>query len=271
MQPLIDGDFLLYEIGFAVEVGWEGENSPPFDYVIESVSNKIGNICALVDATVPPIIFFSSKRNFRTDIAKTTPYKQRASRKPYHYHNTKAYLKGKYECREHDGLEADDLMAIEQYARGDETIICTRDKDLRIVPGWHFGWELGSQPQYGPKVVSPFGRIELSPDRKSIKGEGLLFFYAQCLTGDPVDTVPGLGRVGAVGAFKILEGSVDEGDAFNRVREAYRASYGDVGDEKLLEQGRLLWMTKELKEDGNPVLWEFPVDGVENQKQQTMD
>jgi 5'-3' exonuclease len=117
---------------------------------------------------------------------------------------------------------------------------------------------MGNQPQYGPKTVSPFGGIELSLDRKSIKGEGLLFFYAQCITGDGVDTVPGLGGAGAVKAFKLLEGSVDELDAFKRVLEAYRGVHGPLAEEKLLEQGRLLWMTKTLDKEGHPVLWEMP-------------
>jgi 5'-3' exonuclease len=103
-----------------------------------------------------------------------------------------------------------------------------------------------------------FGEITLSPNRNSIKGEGLLFFYSQCLTGDKVDSIPGLEGCGPIKAFEILDGCVDSQDAFNRVLEAYRGVYGDKAEEELLEQGRLLWMTRELHPDGSPVLWEFP-------------
>ncbi len=157
-----------------------------------------------------------------------------------------------------DGLEADDLLAIEQTRRPLETIICTRDKDLRAVPGWHYGWELGNQPQYGPQLVSELGEIRLSADRRSVKGEGLLFFYSQCITGDSVDTVAGLPRFGAVKAFEILSGCQSSYNAFERVLEAYRGVYGPLAEEMLLEQGRLLWMTRQLDEKGNPVLWQFP-------------
>ena len=44
MQPLLDADVLLYEIGFAAETGWKGESNPPFDYVSELLDNRIGNI-----------------------------------------------------------------------------------------------------------------------------------------------------------------------------------------------------------------------------------
>jgi 5'-3' exonuclease len=258
MQPLIDGDILLYEIGFAAEAGWQQAGFPSFDYVAELLHNRIGNICAITESTAPPILFITGKTNFRNDIAKRTPYKERPSNKPWHYKNLKAYIPSVWDTRCTEGLEADDLMSIEQCRRPGETIICTRDKDLRMVPGWHYGWELGNQPQFGPFLVENAGRVSLSTDRKSIKGEGLLFFYSQCLTGDKVDTIPGLDGCGAVGASKILDGCVDPLDAFRRVRGVYKNVYGDKADEYLLETGRLLWMTRELHEDGSPVLWEFP-------------
>lgn len=258
MQCLIDADVLCYEVGFAAEAGWQQAGFPPFDYVMELLHNRIGNICAITNSTEPPILFFTGKTNFRYEIAKTKPYKDRPGNKPWHYHNIKAYLKAVYDWREQEGLEADDLMAIEQTRRGNDTIICTRDKDLRAVPGWHYGWELGNQPQFGPELVDEFGYIKLSSDRSTIKGTGLLFFYSQCLTGDAVDSIPGIPRCGAVKAFNILEGSQTPTEAFNRVVEAYKGFYEDVWEEKLLEQGRLLWMTRELNDEGKPVLWSFP-------------
>ncbi len=265
MQPLIDGDVLLYEIGFAAEAGWKSPGFPHFDYVADMFEMRLANLLAITEATQPPIFFFTGKTNFRTEIAKLSPYKARNSFKPFHYYNLKAYIRGKYEYRQVEGLEADDLMAIEQCKhdgnplyRGTPTIICTRDKDLRAVPGWHYGWELGNQPQFGPKFVSEFGNIELSLDRKSIKGEGLLFFYSQCLTGDKVDTIPGLPGCGVVYAFDKLSGCLTSQDAFKAVLEAYRSLYGASAEEQLLEQGRLLWMTRELDEEGKPVLWQLP-------------
>lgn len=272
MQPLIDGDVLLYEIGFAGETGWQGEDIPPFDYVADLLDTRISNICHSVGANLSPILFLTGKTNFRNDIAKRQKYKDRPSHKPFHYHNLKAYIKGKYDYRCTEGLEADDLMAIEQVRNHEEfygkvcpvsgtgeehiwTIICTRDKDLRQVPGWHYGWELANQPSFGPELVDEWGYIRLSTDRKKITGVGLLFFYSQLLTGDKVDTIPGLDGCGPVAAFKILEGSKTSPDALKRCYEAYKAKYGMSGYAEMLEQGRLLWMTRKLRDDGTPILW----------------
>lgn len=221
---------------------------------------RVNNVCAIIDSTEPPIIYFTGKTNFRSELAKRQKYKERPSNKPWHYYNLKAYIQAVYETRCVEGLEADDLMSIEQTSRPTETIICTRDKDLRQVPGWHYGWELGNQPSFGPLLVLNPGLLSLSDDRRKLNGYGDLFFYGQLLTGDRVDTVPGLGGCGPVKAFDILFGCGSSQEAFNRVREAYRGVYGDSAEEEMLEQGRLLYMTRELNEDGSPKLWEFPND-----------
>jgi hypothetical protein len=265
MKPLIDSDILCYEIGFAAEAGWKSPGFPTFDYVAELLELKIANICAIVEATEPPTFYLTGKTNFRTEIAKRHPYKNRPSLKPFHYHNIKAYLNCKYDTITSEGMEADDLMAIRQCQhqgnplyRGTETIICSRDKDLRQVPGWTYSWELGNQPQFGPVYIDTFGTLQLSSDRKKLSGTGLKFFYAQCITGDRVDTVPGIDDMGAVSAYEILKEAKTEQEAYGATLAAYRKVYGDDAEKELLEQGRLLWMTRELHEDGSPVLWELP-------------
>lgn len=255
LQPLIDADVLVYECGFAAETGWKGEGAPPFDYAAQQLDSRIANICAMVEATEQPILFLTGKGNFRYHIAKRQKYKDRAGNKPFHYKNLIAYIKGKYDYRITEGLEADDLMAIEQTSRPDETIICTRDKDLRAVPGWHYGWELGNQPQFGPERVEGVGRITLSRDRKSIKGVGILFFYSQLLTGDKVDSIPGLEGCGPVKAHEVLKDCTTSQEALRGVYKAYKEKYGMDAYAEMLEQGRLLWMTRSLREDGSPVLW----------------
>lgn len=285
MHPLIDGDILVYEVGFAAETAWKGENKgvdidvnpPPFDRCADLLDSRISNTCAIVGATVPPTLFLTGKENFRYDIAKRVPYKGGRGKKPFHYKNLIAYIKGKYEFRLTEGLEADDLMSIEQtltesILQGNplysgprvRTIICTRDKDLRQVPGMHYGWELANQPQFGPEEVSELGNVSLSANRKKIRGTGVLFFYSQTLTGDTVDSIPGLPGCGPVKAYEILEHAKTEEEAFRSVLTAYKVSYPETAESELLEQGRLLYMTRQLNEDGSPQLWEFPLFTLEN-------
>lgn len=257
-KPLIDGDVIRYEIGFASEVGWQQEGVPPFDYVADKVDNLINHLCVVTESTLPPVIYFTGKTNFRTDIAKRQKYKDRLSNKPYHYKNITAYLKGKYEWKEREGFEADDLMSIDQVEDIHGTIICTRDKDLHTTPGWVYGWELGNQASFGPDFCDTYGHISLSEDRKKIRGRCDKFFYTQCLTGDPTDTIPGLPRCGPVKAFSIVEATTTPVEGYQAVLEAYRATYGDTAEKELLEQARLLWMVKSLNEDGSPKMWEPP-------------
>lgn len=271
MQCLLDADVLRYEIGFASETAWKGmnpeqdkqwliENPPPWDMVEDMLLNRIMHIETVCEADAPSIYFFTGKTNFRNLIAKKQPYKMRKGNKPFHYYNLTAYMKGRYDFRQTEGLEADDLMAIYQKSRIEDgsTIICTRDKDLRQVSGWHFGWELGNSPQFGPYYVEGYGDITLNAKRE-LKGYGPKFFLAQCIMGDATDSIPGLPGKGPVYAFDIVGPTSSYEEGCEAVLATYEAYYGHpvIARDELLEQGQLLYMTRQLNEDGSPILWEF--------------
>lgn len=279
MQPLIDGDILVYEIGWAADTGWKAKRDwkegdppldpPPFEYVAELLDNRIAEICGAVMATHRPIIYLTGKGNFREAIAKRKPYKgtRKEDGKPWHYANIWAYLQGAYNAIIIEGMEADDAMCIDQIIAsriGRDTIICTRDKDLRQCPGWHFGWELGNQPQFGPEFVEGWGYISLSDDNKKLRGVGEKFFYAQLIMGDPVDNILGLPKSGPKAAFDIVGNTQTREEAFKAVLEAYRGFYGDSAEAEMLEQGQLLWMVRELNEEGKPVMWQLLKENYEN-------
>lgn len=218
----------------------------------ELLENKIANICALVDATVPPKIFLTGKGNFREKIATIQPYKgNRDTPKPFHYNNLRAYMVGVLGAEMVEGMEADDALSL---AQREDTIICSRDKDLMQVPGWHYSWECGKQPSFGPFFVEGYGEISLD-DKRKLKGYGNKFFLAQCLLGDRTDNILGIPKCGAVAAFELLGHTTTYEEGLEAVRGAYKGFYGDDGDMYLLENGQLLWMTRELNEHGEPVLW----------------
>lgn len=254
MRCLIDADVLQYEVGFAAQTA-SGEEIPPWPMVEEMLEYRIQYIENECEATEKSTMFFTGKDNFRYAIAKRSPYKNRPSHKPYHHRNIKRYLQCFYDCRELDGYEADDLMSIEQSASGGTTIICTRDKDLRSVPGWHYGWELNGQPSFGPRKLSGYGDIALDSKRTKITGWGLKFFLSQCLTGDATDTIPGLPKCGPVASYELLHATRSYEEGLEAVAEAYHNKYGPTGPQELTEQAQLLWMTRRMDEQGKPVLW----------------
>ena len=259
MKPLIDADILVYQAAFGGEDRESGEVFG-FDNVGELIDKAIATICAAVYATETPSIFLTGGVNFRNEIAVTKPYKGGRKEKPFHYKNARAYIMSLPGAVMTDGIEADDAMAIEQTSRikFKDTVICTRDKDLRQVPGFHYGWEHYLQPEFFMKWVDPLGYLEYDEEKNKISGTGSLFFCSQLITGDPVDNIPGLPRKGPKKAYDTLKDVKTEEEAIVAVAELYKESFGDFWKDFLLEQGRLLWMVRELDAEGKPVMWEIP-------------
>lgn len=266
MKPLIDGDILRYEIGFAAEVGWKAkvddkEAIPPFNYVEEVLLSRIETICQEVKADEPYQIYLSGNNNFRDKIATVKPYKaNRKANKPWHFNNLTVYLSDVLNAKVVDGMEADDAMAIDHISSNNSTIICSRDKDLRQLPGWFYSWELGKQASFGPINIEREGSLTLTKDKK-LTGTGLAFFYAQCLIGDSVDNIPGCPGVGPVNTYENLSTASSSKEMLEIVLDRYYQQYGPQDFKiRLLEQGRLLWLCRRLNEDGTPQMWEIGLE-----------
>lgn len=269
LTPHIDGDILVYEAATAAEVGWKSGDVAPFDYVEGLLEGYIQNIKTGCSTTLEPVIFLSTDNNFRYNIATVKPYKgnRKHGERPWHYENVRVHLQAAYNCVVCDGWEADDGLAM---AQCESTIICSRDKDLRQVEGWHYSWEKGCQAEIAPFKVEGMGDLGLSsrvvtPSNPTkapytvykCRGTGMKWFYAQCLMGDAVDNIPGCKGVADLGAYNILKDCETDEQCLEAVLNKYKDVYGEEAEERLLEQGRLVWMVRELDEEGNPVMWSF--------------
>lgn len=271
MTPLIDADILVYEASRSAEIGWKSGGCPPFDYVESLLINAVNSIMFDVRQEFrhvnPPIMFLSTDNNFRYKLATTVPYKGNRNHKerPFHYENVRAYIKAAFNTIVCDGWEADDGLAM---AQNESTIICSRDKDLKMVEGWHYTWTNGFVDCPKPEFVVQPGYVTLKeriakPKNKppykvyTCKGTGLKWFYAQCLMGDTTDNIPGIKSVGAKMAYELINPCKDEEECYKIVRETY-IKYGG-SDELLLEQARLLWMVREKNKDGTLKMWRPPV------------
>lgn len=82
--------------------------------------------------------------------------------------------------------------------------------------------------------------------------------YAQILMGDVTDNIPGLDGMGPSKTAKVLAGAESEGELYALTLEAYRAVHGEDAEGALEEQARLVFMVRELDENGNPVMWRKP-------------
>lgn len=277
MKPLIDGDIIVYEAASAAEAAWMSGGIAPFDYVEGLLESTVMSICAAVKATSDLIFFLSTDKNFRNDIAVTKPYKgnRKHESRPFHYENIRAYIPARWETIICDGYEADDGMAMFQVnaiRQGMDTIICSRDKDMRQVPGWHYTWARAGQVESGPDWVDGLGHLSLSsrkvvptnPDKKpytvyKCRGDGIKWFYAQCLVGDATDNIPGLSGCGDLKAYELLNECESELDCHKVVLDAYNIVWGvDKGLEKMKEQAQLVWLVRGLHEDGSLIMWDHP-------------
>lgn len=274
MIALVDGDVLRYMIGFACQgtyykVGdyefdakadakiYVQENNldasliiqgiaPESEHVVistlETMLNRIKIDCQADDLQ----IYLSGKGNFREKIAVTTKYKgSRAdSVKPYHYPTISKHLLEQHGAILVEGQEADDALGIAQFtdhlmssSKQDlDTVICSIDKDLRMIPGWHYNLT--------------HNRIEYVSEE-----EALINFYKQLLTGDSTDDIIGLKGIGPAKAEKILGGCTTEAQLIHAVGMAYATAKDMEPDPeaRLLENGRLLWIRRIPDE-----LWEIP-------------
>ncbi len=218
----------------------------------------------------------AGKKQYRFKLAFSKQYKNRDSKKPPFFEFCRWYIQETYETVVCTKNEADDEMAIWQYqanellvqdgaAQGSKqarlfsgTCIVTKDKDLRMIPGWHSNPNL---EKGSPFWVDRIGWLEPKYDSNGkmteCKGAGLKFFFAQVLMGDPVDTYPGLPFCGPVAAYDLLNGLTQEHELKEAVLEKYAARFGKkmikfkayTGEKvyvdfiKLfVEQARLAWM-----------------------------
>ena len=176
-------------------------------------------------------VYLTGSNNFRYEVAKTAPYKgNRKGSKPLHLPSVREHILGKYPTTVAEGQEADDLMAIEATKLGPETILASIDKDFKQVPCKHYNF-----------LHDTWDEVDI--------WTGLKFFYEQILTGDSVDNIIGLYRVGPKKAKGMLESCKTEQDLWNACVKAYD---GDV--ERVIENARLLWLRRH---EGQ--MWEPPL------------
>jgi 5'-3' exonuclease len=189
---------------------------------------------------------FSGTGNFRFDVASTQKYKGNRDgfEKPEHWSTVNDYLKENYPNAVVNDREADDYLA-ERQRRSGNTIICTRDKDLLVTPGWHYRWSCGeNQPEVPPHFVSEW--------------EAWFNFFVQCLIGDTTDNILGCGErrptsragkkvlwrfgVGKKSARALLENCHNQYAMYQTVRMEYYKLFGEDWEWKLLENARLLFV-----------------------------
>ena len=236
MLGLIDYDIIGYEWGFKNEGASEEEALESVDLFINFLNMRL----MLSDYKG----YFTGDGNYREDAATIQPYKgNRNQEKPIHYQAIKDYLISEHGGVVVDGMEADDALGIEQTLVPD-SIIITRDKDLRMIPGMKYYWAFRDGHESLFEVIEP---------------EGMNFFYHQILTGDSGDHVPGLFKcTGTKASAKIKQGLNEATDKEEYILKTWIAAhykaFSDAKVDRLDESMVRERCIKEINEIGT-LLW----------------
>lgn len=195
------------------------------------------------------VCFGHPTKNFRHDVATIQDYKAGRGDRPPHYYVVRDYLREHYAYYEaEEWLEDDDVMASFQTQlmvdEGVETVICSQDKDMLQVPGWHYNTR--SKELFEVSVV-----------------QGLKEFYKQLISGDGTDTIPGLyaltgkrnSKKFAEDIDAILAEPADEMEVYEYVHQLYSNAFG-TGDYQvdaiLTEVGNLLYLRRAWVDSWHP-------------------
>lgn len=242
LVPLIDGDIITYRCGFACK------DEEPVQNALHSVKLTVADIVRQTKKLENEVsfggeeyrLFITGKGNFREKIATIQEYKgnRKLLPKPKYYEEIREYMVNRLGAIVVNGMEADDAIGIEQYKNKDKsTCICSIDKDMNMIPGWHYNF-----------VTKKFYYVK--------KDLADLYFLYQVLQGDRIDNVPGLRKVGPATALKILESNdFDFVKCVKAVEEEYRKRYEGNLDYKsaLIEIANLLWIKRAENDTG--VIW----------------
>ena len=232
-------------------------NADPEDYLVERVKVFDGPEVAKMaaKATMESILdklqvsdykaYLTGEGNYRFKRATIKPYKGHRPERPKYHAVVRDYLINYWKAEVIDGMEADDRLGIEQYymfsrakcpSFGIEktkqdlqlecnTVICSIDKDLKMIPGWHYNF-VTDEKVFIDEV------------------EAYRNFYRQCITGDTTDNIPGLYHITGNKATRQVLDKLEDcktiAELSNYVAELYKGH-----EEQLDEISDLLWICRQ--------------------------
>jgi len=223
---LIDGDLIVYRIGFTTE-----KDSPEIAYIrTEELIRGILDACEASEYFV--CISPTGGKTFRHRLYPEYKANRKEVKKPVHYEALREYLQEAHSASVGEDEEADDLLGQYQSEIGPKAILASTDKDLNQIPGWHYNFVTKLKYHMEPL-------------------EAIKCFYIQLLMGDNSDNIPGIPGIGIAKATQAIDPLKSESAMVERARAMYGAAFGP-DSESLLQRNAIL-----LKIRGtNDYLWE---------------
>lgn len=228
-KALIDGDNLAIASAATAE---EDESW----IACARAKEMLERILADVNATEYEI-WLSGSDNFRYSVYPEYKAKRYDAKRPKWEKEVKQYLVDEWQANYSQGCEADDMIGVRQMAEIG-TIACHLDKDINMIPGRHYNWELR---RLG-KIIRHAKEYTVTTE------EAIRFFYYQMLTGDPTDNIKGVPGIGPKKAEILLDScEASEEKYFQMVRDQYGS------DEEMEMNGKCLWIWRRMND-----IWSMP-------------
>lgn len=241
LELRIDADFYAYRCcqSNEEELDW-GEDlitiASNFKNVIRQFKSEIDSMVKRFDAS-SVTLYFSDTSNYRKVV--DPEYKgKRTKRKPVGYRKLLEWCTTNYKVVRVKNVEADDALGMDCHLSPEEFILVSPDKDMKQISCPQFDGE-------NERYVTP--------------EDADLFFWTQCLTGDPVDGYKGVPGVGAVGAQKILR-EVKDGNYWPTILDAYTKA--GLTEEDAIRNARLARILRPGEYNSTtqePILWTPPL------------
>jgi len=198
MIALIDSDLVAFRCAASCQK--QGVVTEDFGIAQGRASNLLLNIFSEVRA-MDRVLYLSGGENFRKAIVPTYKANRVDQEKPHYLEPLREYLVTEWGAKVTDGIEADDALGIHQStAQVGTTVICSLDKDLKQVPGYHYTWEMNGTGSTGKAWKREAALSFIKPQ------EAMFNFYWQMVMGDRADNVPGFDGKMRAAVPKFLEG-----------------------------------------------------------------
>lgn len=269
ITAVIDGDLLLYKVGFAAEKrtvkavhssgdveehktrtalkkSLEGSSRSYDEYTIEDVQtpepveNALHSVKVMVERLKKECnadkieIYLGKGESFRTYFDLPYKYKgQRSDIKPIHKDAIADYLVNKYKAQYVEHIEADDKVCMRGYdgwkSKGRETTIVC-STDKDATHGPCILYNWDKMEH--PTPIQGLGSLSIN-NKSKVSGHGRSFMYFQWVWSDPVDhyAAADIANVkwGEMGAYKLLKDCKTDKDYVEAVLKKFKGWYDAPG------------------------------------------
>lgn len=163
---LIDADIVCYRCAASCEK--QGVVTEPLEVALDRIDDLMERIMYSCQASYYRA-FLTGSNNFRYQIYPDYKGNRKDTPRPEYLQDCREHLVTGWNAKVSDGNEADDELGLRQT---DDTVICSIDKDLLMIPGRHYN----------------FVKDEHQEVSKTL---GLQNFYWQLIMGDKSDNILG--------------------------------------------------------------------------------